>query len=932
MATLNAEAGRQSDPFSHAVEELRGSHDLRLSAWGPYTKGYMGISHIPNVASGLRFDLSVFPGLYRRDVCIPNVLWESGYHPWEAAPDLSFYRHRHEIVSTVRGQVYADIDFCRIDEGDAKGCVYVRAECVNATDDPQNLVLHWMASVHLPTERERGSAPLRLSRVRLPRGAVWVDGLDYAVLSLGSETHRTNLTYDGMVRGEVRVSGFVDGLGLGQGFGASEGDAVIYRVELPEELHRPIMVLRYRLADRAEVVLSLPGLSERGARLHGTGKIAAREIALGRPLSGEVIVTLAPPSAGYSLEIDGFALVSARQLDDVRFEAVDWEYVPRRLPGPRRDTMLLLYNGFPEAYGIAWGAPRGSEIPYQMRELYCGDLDTTLRLSVHNHTQNILQGSGEGHFTDIFQRPIFLAPYSRRTISGLVCSGEPKAVYTRMLTLDPADARWESIHAAWEQRSFRADTAHPQVLNPSGARYGVSQTRMAATLLTNVVYPVRTRGTWIRHNTPGRWWDSLYTWDSGFIGLGLAELDLDRAIDCLNTYTTEPGEVDAAFIHHGSPVPTQFYLFKALWERTQSPALLRTYYPRLRQYHRFLAGRWGSSTTRNLKSGLIRTWDYFYNSGGWDDYPPQVHVHREGLTATVAPVISTAQVIRTAKILRIVALALGEPTVEYDQDIEQLSGALQAHAWDEAAGYFGYVCHDEEGNPTHILRDADGPNYNMGMDGASPLVAGICTPAQEARLVAALMSPERLWTPYGLSTVDRSAPYYRDDGYWNGAVWMAHQWFFWKALLDLGRADEAHQIAQTALEVWETEVARSNNCFEHFIVQTGRGAGWHHFGGLSAPVLCWFGAYHRPGRLTPGLDIWIESLDVPPEKTGLRARLQHHGPAHHDPVVIATLVPGSYRATLDGVPMPAQARYPGTLELHLGQGFNAGELAICADE
>ncbi len=56
---------------------------------------------------------------------------------------------------------------------------------------------------------------------------------------------------------------------------------------------------------------------------------------------------------------------------------------------------------------------------------------------------------------------------------------------------------------------------------------------------------------WIRHYTPGRWWDSLYTWDSGFIGLGLAELDPDRAVDTLNAYLTAQDTEDAAFIHHG---------------------------------------------------------------------------------------------------------------------------------------------------------------------------------------------------------------------------------------------------------------------------------------------------------------------------------------------------------------------------------------------
>jgi hypothetical protein len=220
-------------------------------------------------------------------------------------------------------------------------------------------------------------------------------------------------------------------------------------------------------------------------------------------------------------------------------------------------------------------------------------------------------------------------------------------------------------------------------------------------------------------------------------------------------------------------------------------------------------------------------------------------------------------------------------------------------------------------------------NLNMGMDGASPLVAGICTPAQEARLVAALMSPERMWCRCGLTTVDQTAPYYRDDGYWNGAVWMAHQWFFWKALLDMGRADEAYRIAQTALDVWQTEVADSYNCFEHFIVQTGRGAGWHHFGGLSAPVLCWYGAYHRPGRLTVGLDTWIEALEVAEDRRALSADLRLFGPSHHTPVVIATLDAGAdYTVTWNGTPLLHHTRHPGTLEIHLSAGASAGTLHI----
>ena len=73
-----------------------------------------------------------------------------------------------------------------------------------------------------------------------------------------------------------------------------------------------------------------------------------------------------------------------------------------------------------------------------------------------------------------------------------------------------------------------------------------SQERMSSVVLTNVVYPTYVEGRFVRHHTPGRCWNSLYTWDSGFIGLGLMEIDTLRAVENLNAYTTDPGNPDNA--------------------------------------------------------------------------------------------------------------------------------------------------------------------------------------------------------------------------------------------------------------------------------------------------------------------------------------------------------------------------------------------------
>lgn len=893
------------------VNTLHGTHDLRLPAWGPYTKRYMGFSHIPDIKSGLRFDLSVFPGLYRRNVNIPNVMWESGYHPWLAAADFSFVSHRHEVVG--KDQVYTDIDFCRLDDQS----VLVRAHSVNQTDEPQNLVLHYMASLHFPPLRIYSPERIQPDRVDLPEGAVWVDALSYSDLRRARFDPRANLSEDGHIYGEVRDHGFVDGQGLGRGFGQNEGDTVTYEVAVGRPIAGAQLLLRYRLAQGARVRLRFGGLSSAEQTLDGDGDFTVLQLPVGDLPSGVARMTITS-LGGAATEIDGFVLASAGSAAQARFLPVLWNPTPQRLPGPRPDTLILKYDDVEDCYGLAWGAQ-----PFDVREFLCDELDSFMRLKVHEHVQTTLRGQGDGHYTNIFMRPLFIAARSERVIYGLVCNGERQQVGRCLAAFDPTSPELEAVHAAARRRALTLPAS------PAGERYRFSQERMAATLLTNVVYPVRTRGTWIRHHCPGRWWDCLYTWDSGFIGLGLLELDVQRAIDCLNAYMTEPGERDAAFIHHGSPVPVQFPLFLELWNRTQDRDLLAHFYPRLQQYHRFLAGRLGSSTTRTLGSNLLRTWDYFYNSGGWDDYPPQKQVHARGLEASVTPVINSAQAILTAQILHMMARALGEPVDEYDRDVAMFSQALQRHSWDQASGYFGYVRHDDEGKPAGILRHESGANYNMGLDGAYPLIAGVCTAEQELRLLGSLMSGRHMWCRCGISTVDQSAPYYRDDGYWNGAVWMPHQWYVWKALLDLGKADEAYRIARTALDVWRAEVESSYNCFEHFLVQSGRGAGWHHFGGLSAPVLSWYGAYHRPGRLTTGLHAWVEALAVAADHTALTARLELHGQARHTPVVIAALAGGRrYLATWNGQPVPFQERYPGILEIALPAGDGAGELVV----
>ena len=882
---------------SFDISALKGTHDLKcLPSWGPFTKRYMGISHIPSLPDGFRFDFSAAPGLHRRKVEIPNVMWDTGYHPLTSSPDLRYYVHRHDVSGD--GMAYCDVEFFNLDEASTA----FRCTLVNRRKWTESLSLNLFAWMNFPQMRDYDTTAVIPARPVLPPSAVWTPAMSYSKISFAKSRHTECLSPDGRPHGQVREHGFSGGEGFT--FGNDNGDKLDYSVSIPKEIKDAALLLRYRVKEGSASIVVSGSVSGRLELKSGAFKTIC--LKLGKAVSGDVAISFVKES-GASAQLDGFALLPASDVEAVRFEEAPWEPVPE-MGRPSSNSITLKYRDVKPYYGLVWDSGRRSEL---VRQYFCDDLDCAVRSQLNNLISPEIRAGGDGHFANVVISPVFVESESSVEISGLLCCGPLKDVEARLKSFDASDSKLHARMDSLAATAFRSDCS------PRGERYTESQDFMASLTLSQVVYPVNTAGTMIRHSAPGRWWDCLYTWDSGFMGLGLAALDVERAIWCLNAYMNQ-GEPYAAFLHHGTPLPVQHYLMMEIWNRTRSVELLRHFHDPLKMFYMLLAGRLPGSTSRNLKSQLIRTWDYFYNSGGWDDYPPQFRTHELKLEASVTPVVSTAHLIRVAKFMRMISLKLGLPTDVYDEDIAIWTDALNKYSWDSGAGYFSYVLHDAEGNPSGVLRHKSGANYDMGMDGASPLVSGICDKAQESALVANLMTKGRMWTDTGISTVDLRAPYYSDSGYWNGAVWFPHQWFFWKALLDLGRADAAFKIASTALEVWRRETGRAHAAFEHFSVKGGRGAGWHHFSGLSCPVLSWFAAYYRPGNFSAGFDAFIESLDFSSGNRRLKVSLTvHSGRKGHCSCIAAMEPEGAYEVSLDGEPVKFKERLPGVLEIEV---------------
>ncbi len=883
-----------------------------LPEWGPYSKKYMGVSRaVPDAdISGVRFDCVVHPAEANMNQPAPNVTFPSGWHMWDAAPDLSYFSYRVELEW--RDRLFADVAFVKLDDE----AVLIRTEYKNNTDLSRNCVLNYYLSIEYPRRRIVSA---------------YSDGdfaikkfTEYDMMEYHTPRPWEHLMPNGLHRGEFFDDGFTDGRGFGERaqmpeyvprtlFGEEPGDTVT--LTLHADAPFDTLTLRYRTTSCSPAKFSLAvGDAEAELTLPPSQELTLFSLPVCTP-AGDVPLTLTSLGGG-GAEFDFAALSHAETPVFILSRAP--EYVPecRRSGG----GFALKYKGTPRVFGFS---PMTENV--RLRSIPSGALedalpsrlsqadpsfDRVLRTFTHSFSD---KHSDDGFYQNFIVHSIFIPPYSTHVEYAVIGDGAPR-------TLSALEA--ESIY---EKRC----TALPGMLfNRGGEPYSQSCRILKTALLTNVVYPIYRHGEWIKHHTPGKRWDSIYTWDSGFIGLGLLEVDARLAEYVLSLYLSEADNPDFAFLLHGSPVPVQAYLYLELLRRTNDKSKLLAYYTRVRRYYRYLAGKSEGSVTDPFSSRLTTTFSYFYNCSGMDDLPPQVEMHASGKEFDCAPSLTTSHLIRMAKILRMIAAESGfyDDIAEYDADIALRGDALLKYAWDEESGYFGYVVHDEDKNPVGVYKTADGENLSRGMDGVYPLVAGICDERREKILLGHIFSEHEMFSPVGISAVDMSASYYRDNGYWNGNVWFSHQWFLWKTMLDLGRGEDAYRIAKCALDAWAREVDHSYFTFEMLNIKTGRGGWFHHFGGLSSPVLVWACAYYRPGTVSCGFDLWLASQSYDADTDEISLTVTNHG--RRGGTVVAVLASEDAEASIDGDTLPVVRRTDGAFEINVPAGVKNGELTI----
>lgn len=887
---------------------------IKMPLWGPYSKKYMGISKIIEEMQevGARFDFSIHPTLWNSSTPVPNVTVPSNYHLWNCKSDFSYYSYRYELMW--KDQVYADISFSKMDDD----AYLMRCELFNNTPLSQNCILNIFGALEFPHPT--------YCEIVAPEKCYIKTANDYESYGYAVARPWDEENPDGMFKGMFADKDFYLGKGLGdrcenyhvhflnlKPFGCEKGDSVSYKLDVNvSDYSSPIIAVRYKSVTDIDAKFMM---NDTEISFEHRDELGFAYLPFMKDFTLESLGT-------GGIELDFLAVIESDDKDKLYTKYVEYPFTPSidTKPVGNGHRTRLTYDGVEKPFYILTHNKNTRE-----RILNSGSLEDALinRLSNGDHTYDDLAETFSGSFKRKYSD---LGFFHNTLIKSIFI--EPNTSHIEYAVLSN-DEREPKTNDEYERIYNNAKTGNTVTeFNEEGKKYSLSTEILKSTLLTNVVYPVYRHGENVVHHAPGKRWDSFYTWDSGFIGMGLLEFSKELCQYALDMYLCDDTNKDFAFLLHGSLVPTQFVEYFELLKRTDDKESLEFLYDKIKLYYEFLRGRNHASTVAKFNNGLLTTYDYWYSHCGMDDYPAQVEMMKRYSQKYTCPCLSTAQIIRAGKIMKMVASSLGrdEDIKVYDADIEYSTRALNELAWDEESGYFGYTEYDENGNVKGIMRTDDGENFNKGMDGIYPLVAGAVKGKRKERLIEHIKNPNEMWSQAGISAVDMSAGYYFDDGYWNGNVWMSHQWFVWKTMLDNGETDFAFDIAKTALDMWKDETDFSYNTYECFGIKTKRGGWFHNFGGLSAPICIWANAYFKPETVTTGFDIWTDYQKT--TNNSAEISFKYFGDNEKYSMIVTLSDKHSYKAYLDGKEISFIERNKGSLEFTFDNDVKSGILEI----
>ena len=821
--------------------------DLSLDPWGPWSCHHTGISRLLGGPTVAQLEFTPAVGRMRGATLVGDVNGESGVHLMEATDDLAYLRYRYQLQW--RDQEYVDLHALRVDDDSH----LLRAEFVNNTEVDHRYVMVCYAG-------------LRADSALIPQ-QTWVGAESYQHLTL-PEGVWLRAGRDGLRRLQTAHLDLVHRRGLGR-YGAESGmqahggpipEGTHLHWELPTMSGSGCWYLRALSRSDAPVQLTI-----NNEPLH----LCADQEWYPCGVAMKVDVTVDHDPGG-RWALDGFMWVPAgsepRDLLVYHAAPTQWEWqrdqktLPMGVMGhhpshPQCPMAMCSASERPLApspYDQLPGYDLGAPGVVHMHHNNLGDMNVRRRIvgdclvpwGDHNNTFTV---DGSRHHLGYVIGPVRVPAGERRVVSLALAAGpglddDAAAMACSRRVLAAAEDIWAAAQAHRQAQSAR--------WQGSGDEQGV-QRMLAAYTAANVIFPMPKGLQMTRGYTPGKRWKSPFTWDQGMHAIGMSAMDPHRAWEIIDGCCQVPSSGEAPVVLHGSPMPLAIYAADMTWRAQRDDMALAKRLPALVAVWRWFAGVHADSPYDPSGRGLLSTYPDFYNGAGMDDHPLQHWIDHHLKRQDIANASATSHALRTAKLIVQMAQHLGETDVvaECRAFIERASAALMT-AWDADSGWFAWT--DLANGEWLQTPFGNGGAANMSLDGVAPLVTGCLPTPVEERLTQHLYDEAGLWTAQGLTAVAAASQSHREDGYWNGNVWIPHQWFMFMACLSNGRSADALRIGEKMLQVWAQATAETDYVYELVDAVSGQGEGHHAFAGLTSPLLPVAQGLRTQGYVTTG--------------------------------------------------------------------------------
>lgn len=816
--------------------------------WGPFSPVYLGISHILKKEAGVMADIALFAG---RESPAALILPENTF---------DYVQHlgsgdRRATVRAIPENVAQDYSSFSLryfldPQGDtvlARFTVENEHEirCILTFRNTSGVSRKYFFGLGINASGAAGKVRLRKSL-----RPWWLPARDYAgieayqkVFGIGCRQCLTRVFTWGI---EEQV--------LAQAFGGWEGDRVTYRMSLPKPLRNGFVYLRYIKYSAVPQTWEL--------------RVGSARAVFSFPQ------TWAIPGGGWGKNRDAFGEWCLLRICVGPVPDTDAEVELRPLDAPGNDTARIWLDGMLFQDGLLEGDCGGEPLLDTMLTDEPSDASFHAELEKHDGADAsfgiIMNGKQKRRLSVRADIPFAESREGEGSMIGFLrrLSGAPAPSLER----DEAVSRWGLLRSCGisvppdseKTLSFRLSSGEPPgnslkrretVHDSSDSSFPCATmiARLKDALLFNINYPFKVTDEYSHYFVPAKYFPLPYSWDGGFIALGLSVFAPGLARKEIEYFFADPS-LDFPMLYCGSPVPTQFYALWHLYQSTLDASTLSGTYDGLLRMYNFYLGRTPGSVVNAGNDGLLSTYPYCYNLG-IDDHPiqrraEQIQTTRGGLYS----IILLAQILRAARILRNMAFLLGNHSglQQFTEDIDLLSGIIDLRMWDEKSGLYGWLQRTSEGVGPVRLDGCDGDRSACTF---FPLFAGLLS--HRKRLLGHLMNPARFLTDYGISSVDMSAPSYNPRGYWNGGIWPVMQWYIWRGLLEAGEPATARMVADRIFSTWNRSFEEHHYLGEHFMIAPEAMNGAPNFGGLSAVLIPMHAAYYSKFEVTTPFDVIV---------------------------------------------------------------------------